>query len=96
MLPKQSAIGRRCSDDLRDASTGGYTRTHSPQLRRFTRLALGFSKSLDNLKAAVVTYVAWYNFCRVHRTLRVAPVMEAGLTDHIWTVKGLLNAGANA
>jgi len=63
------------------------------QLRRFARLALGFSKSLDNLKAAVAVYVAFYNLCRVHTTLRVTPAMEAGLTDHIWSIEELLEAG---
>jgi transposase-like protein/IS1 family transposase len=63
------------------------------QLRRFTRLALGFSKTLDNLKAAVCVYVSFYNFCRVHRTLRVTPAMEAGLTNHVWGIEELLFAG---
>jgi transposase-like protein/IS1 family transposase len=62
------------------------------QLRRFTRLTNGFSKKLANLKAAVAVFVTWYNFCRVHQTLRVTPAMEAGLSDHIWTVKELLAA----
>lgn len=61
------------------------------QLRRFTRLCNGYSKKLRNLKAAVSLYMAWYNFCRVHQTLRVTPAMQAGLADHIWTVKELLN-----
>mgnify|MGYP001607420180 CR=1 FL=1 len=61
-------------------------------LRRFTRLTNGFSKKLDNLKAAVAVFVAWYNFCRVHQTLRVTPAMEARLTDHVWTVQELLTA----
>ena len=52
-------------------------------------LTNGFSKKL-NLKAAVSVFMAWYNFCRVHQTLRVTPAMEAGLTDHIWTIQGLL------
>lgn len=60
------------------------------QLRRFTRLALGFSKKLENLKAAVSVYTAFYNFCRVHRTLRVTPAMESGLTDHGWGIEELL------
>jgi len=64
-------------------------RTH---LRRFTRLSLGFSKSLDHLKAAVALYMAFFNFVRVHQTLRVTPAMQAGLTDHIWTVQELLEA----
>jgi hypothetical protein len=49
-----------------------------------------FSKKLENLKAAVTLYVAWYDFCRVHMTLRATPVMEAGLTDHVWTINTLL------
>lgn len=61
-------------------------------LRRFTRLTNGFSKKLENLKAAVAVFVTWYNFCRVHQTLRVTPAMEAGLTDHVWTLQELLAA----
>ncbi len=67
-------------------------RTH---LRRFTRLSLGFSKSRRNLTAAIHLYMAWYNFCRVHQTLRVTPAMEAGLTDHIWTIEELLTWSQN-
>jgi IS1 family transposase len=63
------------------------------QLRRFTRLTNGFSKKLVNLQAAVSVFMAWYNFCRVHQTLRVTPAMEAGLTDHVWSVRELLAAG---
>jgi hypothetical protein len=59
-------------------------------LRRFTRLTNGFSKKLANLKAAVSVFVAWYNFCRVHQTLRVTPAMECGLTDHVWSIQELL------
>lgn len=61
------------------------------QLRRFTRLGLGFSKKLENLKAAVTLYAALYNFCRVRRALRVTPTMEAGLTDYVWGIGELLN-----
>jgi len=59
-------------------------------LRRFTRLVNSFSKKFENLKAAVALYVAWYNLCRVHQTLRVTPAMEAGVTNHIWSVEELL------
>jgi hypothetical protein len=61
-------------------------------LRRFTRLVNAFSKKLDNLKAAVPLYVAWHNLCRIHQTLRVTPGMEAGVSDHIWSVAELLRA----
>ena len=64
-------------------------RTH---LRRFTRLSLGFSKSLEHLKAAVHLYMAFFNFCRVHQSLRVTPAMQAGIADHVWTVRELLEA----
>ena len=62
------------------------------QLRRFTRLTNGFSKKLSHLKAAVTIFVAWYNFVRVHSSLRVTPAMEAGISDHIWSVEQLLLA----
>jgi len=61
-------------------------------LRRYTRLTNAFSKKLENLKAAVALYMAWYNFCRVHGTLKVTPAMEAGLTDHVWNLTELLSA----
>ena len=64
-------------------------------LRRFTRLTNGFSKKLVNLKAAVAVFMAWYDFCRVHQTLRVTPAMEADLTDRVWTIKELLVGGTH-
>lgn len=60
------------------------------QLRRFTRLTNAFSKKLENLKAAVSLYFCHYNFVRIHGSLRVTPAMEAGLTDHIWSVHNLI------
>jgi transposase-like protein/IS1 family transposase len=60
--------------------------------RLFTRLTLGYSKKLANLKFAVALFVAHFNFCRVHSAHRVTPAMSAGLTDHVWTVEQLLSA----
>jgi IS1 family transposase len=60
------------------------------QIRRLTRLTNGFSKKWKNLWAALCLH-AYYNFCRVHRTLRVTPAMEAGLTDRIWSLTNLLS-----
>lgn len=59
-------------------------------MRRFTRLTNGFSKKLDNHGHAVALYFLHYNFCRVHKTLRVTPAMEAGLADHVWTLEELI------
>ena len=61
------------------------------QMRRFTRLTNAFSKKLRHLKAACALHFAHYNFCRVHSSLRVTPAMEAGLTDHVWSVAELLS-----
>ena len=60
-------------------------------LRRFTRLTNAHSKSLQHLKAAVSLYIVWYNFCRVHMSLRVTPAMEVGVTDKIWSLNDLLS-----
>jgi IS1 family transposase len=60
-------------------------------MRRFTRLTNAFSKKLENHIHAISLYVVYYNFCRIHQTLRVTPAMEAGLTDHVWSVQELLN-----
>lgn len=59
-------------------------------MRRFTRLTNGFSKKLENMKAACALHFAFYNFCRVHKTLRVTPCMEAGITDHVWSLAELI------
>jgi IS1 family transposase len=60
-------------------------------IRRFTRLTNAFSKKVENHAAAVALWFAYYNFCRVHQTLRVTPAMEAGIADHVWTVEELVN-----
>ncbi len=62
------------------------------QQRRFTRLTNGFSKKLRNHRAAVALYVAHYNLCRVHETIRMTPAMVLGVADHIWTVGELIDA----
>jgi IS1 family transposase len=58
-------------------------------MRRFTRLTNGFSKKFENHAHQISLYFFHYNFCRVHKTLRVTPAMEAGLTDHVWTLEEL-------
>jgi IS1 family transposase len=60
------------------------------QMRRFTRLTNAFSKKLDNLKAAVALHFAHYNFVRIHKTLRVTPAMEAGITNRLWSISDIL------
>ena len=59
-------------------------------MRRFTRLTNGFSKKLENHEAAIALHFMHYNFARVHQTLRVTPAMEAGISDHIWTIEEIV------
>jgi IS1 family transposase len=60
------------------------------QSRRFTRLTNAFSKKIENHRHSVALHYMFYNFCRVHQTLRCTPAMEAGLTDHVWTLEELI------
>jgi transposase-like protein/IS1 family transposase len=61
-------------------------------MRRMTRLTNAFSKKWENLQAAYSLWFAFYNFCRVHKTLRVTPATEAGITKHTWSIYELLVA----
>jgi IS1 family transposase len=60
-------------------------------MRRLTRLTNGFSKKFDNLMDALYLHFAYYNFCRIHKSLRITPAMAAGITDHIWNIEEILN-----
>jgi IS1 family transposase len=60
-------------------------------MRRFTRLTNAFSKKLENLEHAVALHYMHYNFCRIHQTLRVTPAMEAGISDHVWSLDEVIS-----
>jgi IS1 family transposase len=60
------------------------------QNRRFTRLTNGFSKKLDNHIHALALYFAFYNFCRVHKSLRMSPAMAAGISDRLWSLEDIV------
>jgi hypothetical protein len=55
-------------------------------MRWFTRLTNAFSKKVYNLSAAVALHFMYYNFCRVHQTLKTTPAVASGLADHVWTI----------
>ncbi len=59
-------------------------------MRRFTRLTNAFSKKCENHAAAIALHFMFYNFCRVHQTLRVTPAMASGLADHVWELEDLI------
>ena len=63
---------------------------HRAYLRRFTRLTNGFSKKVENHEHALALYFMYYNFCRIHQTLRITPAMEAGIADHVWEVEEII------
>ncbi len=60
-------------------------------MRRFTRLTNGFSKKIENHFYSIAIHFMHYNFCRVHKSLRVTPAMEAKIADHVWTIEEMLN-----
>jgi len=59
--------------------------------RRLSRLTNAFSKKIENFRAAVALHYAYYNFCKLHKTIRCTPAMEAGVTSSQWTVRQLVD-----
>jgi IS1 family transposase len=81
------------SPDYEHVSTSYVERqnlTMRMSMRRFTRLTNGFSKKIENHGHAVALHFMYYNFVRVHKTLRVTPAMEAGIADHVWSMEELV------
>lgn len=60
-------------------------------MRRFTRLTNGFSKKIENHQHAIALHFMYYNFCRIHKSLRVTPAMEAKVSDHVWEIAEIVN-----
>jgi cell fate regulator YaaT (PSP1 superfamily) len=80
--------------DLQHVSTSFIERqnlTIRMSMRRFTRLTNAFSKKVENHEAAIALHYMYYNFARIHQTLRVTPAMEAGLSDHVWTLEEIVD-----
>ncbi|MDD5177224.1 MAG: DDE-type integrase/transposase/recombinase [Sterolibacterium sp.] len=78
---------------MKDVSTSYVERanlTMRMHMRRFTRLTNAFSKKLENHMHAISLYFMFYNFCKIHKTLRVTPAMEAGIADHVWDFEEVL------
>ncbi len=61
-------------------------------VKRYARLTNAFSKKFENHRAAFALWIAFYNFCRVHETLRKTPGMALGVTDHVWSIGELITA----
>jgi len=87
-----SADKRRIADnpDFKEVSTSHVERqnlTMRMGMRRFTRLTNGFSKKIEDLEHSVALHFMHYNFGRIHKSLRVTPTMEAGISDHVWSLE---------
>ena len=79
--------------DINHVSTSYVERqnlTMRMHMRRFTRLTNGFSKKIENHAAAVALHMMYYNYVRIHKTLRVTPAMAAGLTDRLWDIDDIV------
>lgn len=86
-------VRREGNPDIAHVSTSHVERMNLSirmQNRRFTRLTNAFSKKLDNHIHALALYFAFYNFCRIHKSLRVTPAMAAGITDRLWTLDDIV------
>ena len=86
-------IRREGNPDIAHVSTSFVERqnlTMRMSMRRFTRLTNGFSKKLKNHVHALALYFAFYNFVRIHKTLRMSPAMAAGITDRLWSLDDIV------
>lgn len=64
-------------------------------MRRFTRETNGFSKKIENLEHSVALHFMYYNFCRIHKTLKITPAMEAGISNHVWEIEEIISLVKN-
>lgn len=83
---KRGIIGNPVRKDISTSHVERQNLTMRMSMRRFTRLTNAFSKKVENLGHAVALHFMFYNFARIHQTLRVTPAMQAGLSDHVWTL----------
>src|SRR6185437_15195500 len=60
------------------------------QMRRYTRLTNGFSKKLENHMHMVALYTVWYNFVKMHKTLKMTPALAAGVSDRLWSIENIV------
>jgi IS1 family transposase/transposase-like protein len=86
---KMAVMGNPDLDKISTSYVERQNLTMRMSMRRLTRLTNAFSKKWENLEKALALHFAYYNFCRVHKTLRVTPAMEARLTDHVWELSEL-------
>lgn len=90
---KTPVIGKPIEEKISTSHVERQNLTMRMQMRRFTRLTNGFSKSLKHLEAAIALHFFHYNFMRVHESLRATPAMQAGISRHLMTWEEFLSYG---
>lgn len=83
-------IGRPDRNHISTSYVERQNLTMRMNMRRFTRLTNGFSKKVENHQHALALYFIYYNFCRIHQSLRVTPAMASGISDHVWELREMV------
>lgn len=89
-IKKRKLVGNPSKKDISTSFVERQNLTMRMSMRRFTRLTNAFSKKVENLAHAVALHFMFYNFGRIHQSLRVTPAMEAGLADHVWSLEEIV------
>ena len=87
---RQKIVGKPKPEAVSTSIAERQNLTMRMNMRRFTRLTNAFSKKIENLEAAVALHFMYYNFVRIHQTLRVSPAMAAGVTAHLWEISDIV------
>lgn len=87
---KQPVTGKPKPKHISTSYVERQNRTMRMSMRRFTRLTNAFSKKLENHIAAVSLHFMYYNFVRIHLTLKITPAMQAGVTDRLWRIEDIV------
>ncbi len=89
-IRKDTRIGSPDPDFISTSFVEKHNQTMRQSIRRFTRLSAGHSKKIQNHRHAVALHFMHYNFARICQTIRCTPAMEAGISDHVWSVEELV------
>jgi IS1 family transposase len=89
-ISRRAVIGNPKEENISTSIVERQNYTMRMHMRRLTRLTNGFSKRLENFQAAVALHFGYYNFVRVHSTIRMTPAMAVGAASKLWTVRDLV------
>ena len=87
MSTGSKVTGNPAEQDISTSYVERQNLTMRMSMRRFTRLTNAFSKKIENHMHAISLHYMYYNFGKIHQTLRVTPAMEAGVSDHVWSLE---------